>query len=73
MSKNITFFEFRTGLKVEIGAEIRILAGREMDPDHSQVTITGLPEIFKFMLDLVSLKTRHFYPFFSTSFDSSVG
>ena len=25
------------------------------------------------MLDLVSLKTRHFYPFFSTSFDSSVG
>ena len=29
------FFEFRTGLKVEINAEIRILAGWEMDPGRS--------------------------------------
>ena len=28
--------EFKTGLKVEIGPEIRILAGREMDPVRSQ-------------------------------------
>ena len=37
--------EFKTGLKVEIGPEIRILAGREMDPGRSQaITFTGLPE-----------------------------
>ena len=29
------FAEFKNGLKVEIGAEIRILAGREMDPGRS--------------------------------------
>ena len=43
------------GLTVEIRGKLGILAsGREMDPDHSQVTITGPAGIFKFMLDLVS-------------------
>ena len=37
--------EFKTGLKVEIGPEIRILAGREMDPGRPPaITYTGLPE-----------------------------
>ena len=37
--------EFKNGLKVEIGVEIRILAGREMDPGRPPaITYTGLPE-----------------------------
>ena len=40
---------YGSGLKVEIGEEIRILAfGREMDPGHRHAGI------FNFMLDLVS-------------------
>ena len=40
------FAEFKNGLKVEIGAEIRILAGREMDRGSisCHITFTGLPE-----------------------------